>query len=272
MVNRSSSPAPARAGRLPPVAGVPLYLQIHATLKERIISGRYEVSSVLPTEAELCAEFKASRYTIREALRGLSDEGFVHRRQRTGTVVVSRQSHVTYTQSFRSIEDLFQIATTTHYVLLQTETVVLDEAVAVRVGGEPGEDWIRVTGVRWDKPGGSPLCYIQSYVPMRYAPIAAGFSTVKGPFYALLEERSGEPIEEVVQEINAVAMPDRIIRTLGLAPGSLSLLLLRRYTSRSGTLIASFNWHRADQFTYTMQLHRRAGAETGKGALVAPRL
>jgi DNA-binding GntR family transcriptional regulator len=259
-------------GRQPPAAAVPLYLQIHAVLKERIVSGRYGVSSVLPTEAELCAEFKASRYTIREALRGLSDEGFVHRRQRTGTVVVSREPQVTYAQSFRSLEDLFQIATTTHYVLLQVETVALDEAVASRVGGEPGEDWIRVTGVRWDKPGGTPICYIHSYVPARYAAVVAEFPAVKGPFYALLEQRSGEPIEEVVQEINAVAMPDQIVRTLGLMPGSLSLLLLRRYTSRSGTLIASFNWHRADQFTYAMQLHRRAGAEAGKGRLVAPRL
>lgn len=265
MVNRSSSQARA-------VAAMPLYLQIHATLKDRIVSGRYAVASVLPTEAELCGEFKASRYTIREALRGLAEEGFVHRRQRTGTVVVSREPQVTYTQSFRSIEDLFQIATTTHYVLLQTETVTLDDVVAPRVGGAPGEAWIRVTGVRWDKPGGSPLCYVHSYVPKRYAKIVAEFPSVKGPFYGLLEERSGEPIEEVVQEINAVAMPDQIIRTIGLAPGSLSLLLLRRYTSRSGTLIASFNWHRADQFTYTMQLHRRAGMEAGKGTLVAPRL
>lgn len=242
-------------------AAVPLYLQIHAELKRRIASGRYDVGSVLPTETLLCAEFKASRFTIRQALRVLSEQGFVHRRQRTGTVVLSRSPQVTYTQSFRSIEDLFQIATQTHYVLLSTEKVVLDEAVAPRVGGNIGEEWYRVAGVRWDKPGGTPICYIHSYVPLRFARVVAEFPAARGPFYALLEQRCGEPIEEVVQEINSVPMPGEIIKALGLASGSLSLLLLRRYATRSGTLIASYNWHRADQFTYRMQLHRRSEAE-----------
>ena len=241
-------------------AAVPLYLQIHAELRERIVTGRYDVASVLPTETLLCAEFKASRYTIRAALRVLSEQGFVHRRQRTGTVVLSRSPQVTYTQSFRSIEDLFQIATQTHYVLLDTEKVVLDAHVAPRVGGHVGEEWLRVAGVRWDKPGGTPICYIHSYVPRRFARIVDEFPATRGPFYALLEQRCGEPIEEVVQEINSVPMPGEIIRALGLASGSLSLLLLRRYTTRSGTLIASYNWHRADQFTYRMQLHRRSEA------------
>jgi GntR family transcriptional regulator len=241
-------------------ASVPLYLQIHAELKQRIVSGQYDVASVLPTETLLCAEFKASRFTIREALRALSDQGFVHRRRRTGTVVLSRSPQVTYTQSFRSIEDLFQIATETHYVLLNTEKVVLDALIAPRVGGAVGEAWHRVAGVRWDKPGGTPICYIHSYVPLRFARVVDEFPAARGPFYALLEQRCGEPIEEVVQEINSVAMPGEIIKALGLASGSLSLRLLRRYATKSGTLIASYNWHRADQFTYRMQLHRRSEA------------
>lgn len=251
---------PQDQGRTLPTAAdpwVPIYLQIQATLKERIVSGQYDISSLLPTEAELCTEFKASRYTIREALRGLSEQGFVHRRQRTGTVVLTRTPQVTYTQSVRSIEDLFQIATETHYVLLDLQKVFLDEIIAPRVGGIAGEEWLRVIGMRWDKPGGTPICYIHSYVPVRFASVVDEFPVTKGPFYGLLERRSGEPIEEVVQEINATPMPAEMVKALGLEAGSLSLLLLRRYTTKSGTLIASFNWHRADRFTYRMQLHRR---------------
>ena len=36
-------------------SSVPLYLQIQATLKQRILSGHYGVACALPTEAELCA-------------------------------------------------------------------------------------------------------------------------------------------------------------------------------------------------------------------------
>jgi GntR family transcriptional regulator len=248
---------------------VPLYRQIHSTLRERIVSGRYGIASSLPTEVELCAEFKASRFTVREALRALTEQGFVQRRPRAGTIVLTDEPQVTYSQSVRSIEDLFQIATTTHYVMLGTATVTLDQGLAARVGGESGETWIQVDGVRWDKPGGVPICYVQSYVPSRLAAIVEQFPGLKGPFYELLERQSGETIEEVTQEVSALAMPDPMVRVLGLAPGSLSLRLLRRYVTRQSTLIASFNWHRADQFTYRMQLHRRSdrtgGARTRKG-------
>lgn len=249
----ADGPAPAA-----PESPVPLYLQIHATLKARIVSGQYDVASVLPTETELCAEFKASRYTVREALRLLTENGFVSRRPRIGTVVLSRHPQVSYGLSFLSIEDLFQVANETHYVLLATETVTVDEAIAPRIGGYVGEEWLRVTGVRWDKPGGTPISYIQSYLPRHFAAVVQGFATVRGPFYAVLEKESGEAIEEVTQEISAVPMPDAVIKALGLRPGSLSLLLLRRYMTKSGTLIASFNWHRADEFTYRMQIHRRS--------------
>lgn len=237
---------------------VPLYQQIHSTLRERIVSGQYGIASSLPTEVELCAEFKASRFTVREALRALTEQGFVQRRPRAGTIVLTDEPQVTYSQSVRSIEDLFQIATTTHYVMLGTASVSLDEGLAARVGGERGETWIQIDGVRWDKPGGVPICYVQSYVPARHAAIVEQFPGLKGPFYELIERQSGETIEEVTQEVSALAMPDPIVRVLGLAPGSLSLRLLRRYVTRRSTLIASFNWHRADQFTYRMQLHRRS--------------
>ena len=240
---------------------LPLYRRIHATLKDRIVSGRYEVDCPLPTEAKLSAEFKASRFTIREALRGLAEQGFVRRRPRSGTVVVTREPSTAYTQSVRSIEDLFQIAITTHYVMLATRNVVIDKLTAASIGGRTGETWIRIDGVRWDRPGGRPICYIESYVPVRHAAIVPEFAETKGPFYELLERRSGDRIEEVTQDISALAMSDEATKALGLASQSLSLRLLRRYATKNGTLIASFNWHRADEFSYRMQLHRRVDRE-----------
>jgi GntR family transcriptional regulator len=243
---------------------VPLYRQIHSTLRERIVSGQYRIASYLPTEVELCAEFKASRFTVREALRALTEQGFVQRRPRAGTIVLTDEPQVTYSQSVRTVEDLSQIATTTHWVMLGKAEVTLDERLAVRIGAQAGETWIQVDGVRWDKPGGVPLCYVQSYVPGRLAAVVDEFPGLNAPFYELLERRSGETIEEVTQEINALTMPDPIVRALGLEPGSFALRVLRRYATRQSTLITSLNWHRADQFTYRMQLQRNSDRGAGR--------
>jgi DNA-binding GntR family transcriptional regulator len=170
---------------------------------------------------------------------------------------------VKYAQSFDKLEDLFANAKTTHYALHSIAPIILDEALAERVGGGSGEEWLLLTGVRWTERGGTPLAFIESYVPMEFKPIVDTFWTEPTPFYAVLEQRSGRSIDEVWQEIRAVEMPRHVANTFGLAEGSTSLQLFRRYIARGGTLIASVKWHRADQFTYQMLVHRRIESEGG---------
>ena len=53
------------------------YQQVADQLREKILSGSLAVGERLPTEAELCAQFKTSRSTIREALRLLSSQSLI---------------------------------------------------------------------------------------------------------------------------------------------------------------------------------------------------
>lgn len=64
-----------------------------------------------------------------------------------------------------------------------------------------------------------------------------------------------------MQEIRALPMAAEIERQLGLRPGSWALQLLRRYLTAGDVLIASFNWHPADQMTYVMHIQRRRPAD-----------
>ena len=116
-----------------PTVLIPLYLQIQAELRDRIVSGRYPVGELLPTEADLCTEFGASRYTVREALRRLTEHGFVRRRQGAGTLVVSTEPTSGYVQSFRTLEELFQSAMETHYVIVTQDEVVLQSDIGGQV-------------------------------------------------------------------------------------------------------------------------------------------
>ncbi|MBM3530573.1 MAG: GntR family transcriptional regulator [Alphaproteobacteria bacterium] len=49
-------------------ADMPRYAQIYNALSKRMQAGEYPVDMRLPTESELCDEFNASRFTVREAL------------------------------------------------------------------------------------------------------------------------------------------------------------------------------------------------------------
>lgn len=238
------------------IADGPRYARIQKTLEDRIIQGAYPPGSLIPTEVELAAEFNTSRFTVREALRYLREHGYVDRKQGVGTRVISSSPQTSYVQSFTSLEELFQVAVDTWFVILNIERVVLDAETADRVGVLAGEDWFRIDGVRWTEPGGKPICYIQSFIPARYEHVIPMLEGNQGPFFALLEAHSEGRIEEVTQEIRALLMPQHISRQLGLAPGVVALQLFRRYLMQSDVLIASFNWHPADQMTYVMHIER----------------
>jgi len=112
----------------------PRYQQIADALVEQIAAGFYPVGTSLPTESELCVEFSASRYTVREALRRLVEHGMLQRRQGSGSIVIARTPQARYVHSLGSLAELFQFALDTHFVVLSTESVNLSAAMADLIG------------------------------------------------------------------------------------------------------------------------------------------
>src|SRR5579863_6499606 len=98
----------------------PRYVQILNVLHQRVESGEYPLEERMPTESELCDEFGASRFTVREALRRLVDHGMVQRRQGAGSIVVAASPKARYVHSLSSLGDLSQFAFDTHYELLSS--------------------------------------------------------------------------------------------------------------------------------------------------------
>jgi len=65
----------------------PLYLQLKNKLVERIVSGVYKPGEKIPSERILSEELKISRMTVREALKILSNDGFIYTQVGKGTFV-----------------------------------------------------------------------------------------------------------------------------------------------------------------------------------------
>lgn len=82
-----------------------LYQEVSNTLKNRIISGEYEIDTMLPTENELVDEFEVSKITVRRAVQLLVDDGYVQKQSGKGTVVLSNRAfnYMNRAQSFTSL-------------------------------------------------------------------------------------------------------------------------------------------------------------------------
>lgn len=66
---------------------VALYYQLKEMLTNKILSKEWKVGEKIPTEFELCEQYKVSRITVRQALRDLEKEGYLVRKQGRGTFV-----------------------------------------------------------------------------------------------------------------------------------------------------------------------------------------
>jgi GntR family transcriptional regulator len=234
----------------------PLHVRIRSVLEDRVASGIYPLGSLLPTEFELAREFETSRFTIREALRYLLDRGYVQRRPGVGTRVVDVAPRNNYSLSVGSLEELFQVARGTYFEIRTIEDVTLDAETAEAVGGSEGEDWIRISGLRWTEPGGTPICYVQSYIPARFRPLIPQVRGLQGPMFELLERHADGPILKTVQEISALPMPPDFAALMGEPPDGWALRLLRRYVTDGGVIITSLNWHPSQSMTYVMEIRR----------------
>jgi GntR family transcriptional regulator len=237
-------------------AEMPRYAQIFNTLSQRMKAGKYPVDMRLPTESELCDEFNASRFTVREALRRLVEQGMVQRRQGAGSVVVSTTPQAQYVHSLSSLSDLFQFALDTHYDLLSTSQVTLDAKLAADLGAAAGERWQLVEGLRRNEKGGEAFCVIHSYITPRAKAYVRELRRCVGPFYAHLANRTGEDILEVRQDIFGAAMSAKVASLLKCKTDTIATCAFRRYITPKGTLIASYNWHEAEQFHYRMKMSR----------------
>jgi DNA-binding GntR family transcriptional regulator len=235
----------------------PRYVQIFNELSQRLAAGQYPVERRLPTESELCDEFGASRFTVREALRRLVAHGMVQRRQGAGSIVISDKPQARYVHELSSLDDLSQFAFDTHYELLALEQVELDAATAAEIGGKAGSRWWLMEGLRRNEPGGDVLCFVQSYIPHRVTRYVRELADCVGPFYAHLARRAREEVIEVDQDLHGEIMNKTIADHLRQKPGTVSLCALRRYITKRGTLIASYNWHVAQDFHYRIKLSRK---------------
>ena len=240
-------------------SGLPLYVQLAQTIGERINSGSYPVGSLLPTEAELGLAFGVSRYTVRQAILHLRNQGLVSARKGVGTRVQAIGAEPSYTQSMRSLAEMLQYAAATRLQLLKTEDVAPRGALADALGSRPRKPWIRVLGVRYDTAGKLPLCLNEIFVDGAYRAIIEEAASVRTAVWALIEERFGETVIEVDQQIEAMLLDAASARLLDAPPGSPALKIVRRYYVTGRRLVElSVNLHPADRFSYHMTIRREA--------------
>ncbi|WP_144636994.1 GntR family transcriptional regulator [Bordetella genomosp. 13] len=261
---RSVSPEPAEEPGATFSAGTdtlaedpraPRYKAIYQDLARGIRSGRYPVMTLLPTEHELCVQYDASRHTVREAIRLLTEAGMVSRRPGVGTRVEAAKSATRYTQRISQLSDLFQYIKNASLRVHDVRMIKANARQADMLGCPHRHPWLYVRAIKLLGARAAPVAFSEAYIHPDYAAIEADIGRVHLPLSGLIETRYSQRVSEVAQEFSATPIAKEIAELLKVAPKSAGLVITRRYFGEDSTpMLVTVTTFPHNKMKYSMSL------------------
>jgi GntR family transcriptional regulator len=215
---------------------------VRSDLRRAILAGEFPLGAKLPNEDQLCDRFNVSRVTIREAVRGLIEDGYVVRRQGSGTYVTRRP------QLLNSLDTNFSY---TEYIegsglkpgtkLLGARSTAADAETAEALGVASGTPIVEVRRIR--TADRRPAIYSVDALPADLVDPVADRDALHGSLYRLLTA-AGHPVAHA-EAIVVPAVADReIAGLLDVVPGTpLQHLRQTDYDLDGRPVLRSREWH-----------------------------
>jgi GntR family transcriptional regulator len=232
-------------------AGVPRYLQIAEALR-RDLRGEGER---IPSEHQLCAIYKVSRPTIRQALEVLVQEGLLYRHAGRGTFSTPTPGGDRKLRVIGSVGDMLAMAEETWFKLLSREVVVVSANIAQALRLPPGSSAYRVVGVRHADNG--PFQYVTAYVPDAVGRALSDEDLSKTSMVGAIERHLAMPIKFMEQVTEAALAPRHVAELLQVRPRTPLLLFERTYFAVSGEPVEHAQTYQTSRrYPYRMVLSR----------------
>jgi GntR family transcriptional regulator, histidine utilization repressor len=213
------------ASSAPPLAP---YARVKQHLKDALAGGRFPPGALMPSEAELVAQFGVSRMTVNRALRELQADGLVDRVQGVGTFAAPLH-RVSSTLTIRDLhEEIAARGRRYHAVVQVSRCEKAPAALAARLGLAAGAEVFHTLIVHHED--GVPIQCEDRYVNPACAPGYLGVDfTRTTPTQYLLEVA---PLWQAQYAIEAALPSAEEARLLGIRPGDPCLVVVRRTESR----------------------------------------
>ncbi len=215
---------------------------VRSELKRAIIGGEFQPGSKLPNEEALCARFSVSRITLREAVRGLIEDGYVIRRQGAGTFVTpgptlrnSLDSNFSYTEYLEST------GIKVSKKVLDANRIAADEDIAADLDLKVDTDVVMVRRVRI--AGKKPAIYSIDCLPADIVDAKRDLRAFRESLYKLLGTR-GHDVDHARSILTPVIATAEIAKILEVPVGTpLQHLKQVDFDTGGRPVMRSLEWH-----------------------------
>jgi DNA-binding GntR family transcriptional regulator len=215
---------------------------VRAELSKAIINGEFPLGSKLPNEEQLRDRFDVSRITLREAVQGLIQDGYVIRRQGSGTYVTRRPSlKNSLDTNFSYTEYLEQSGVRAGKKLIGIRRVPAGDEAAEALAVELDTPLVEVRRVR--TADGRAAMFSIDYLPLDIVDPTRDRKALAGSIYRLLT-RKGHPVDHG-EAIVAPAIADaKLAQHLDVAEGTLLQHVKQvDFDAHERAVMLSLEWH-----------------------------
>jgi GntR family histidine utilization transcriptional repressor len=217
----------------------PIFQRIKDYLLGEIASGRWKEGDLVPSEQALVRQFGVSRMTVNRAVRELTAEQVLTRRQGSGTYVAPQKYQATLVE-IRNIADEVHArghVHASHPRLLEQSPA--GETLARQFELEPGTPLFHSVIVHDEN--GRPIQVEDRWVNPACAPayLEQDFARIT-PNEHLME---AAPLQGATYSIEALPAPREVAEMLDIAAGTSCLVLKRRTTSGDRVASVVTMWH-----------------------------
>ena len=203
--------------RLEKINGIPLYVQIRESIRERVKSKEFEVGSLLPSEEALAKEYGVSRMTLRHALNDLLTDGIIIRKHGVGTIISSSKVMRDYSQLTSFFEDAKQRGLKPRSQVDLIEKVPANQLVASELMINTGAEVFHIFRKRLVEDN-QVVSLHELFIPVQLCPWIEDVNLEGESLYQLYDEH-GLTIEWGKQLVEARLASQQTARELGIEPG-----------------------------------------------------
>lgn len=205
----------------------PLHAQISDYVMTNIKNGEWPVGHLLPTEMELCEQFGVSRASVRTALLGLVNDGYLIRVKGRGTFVTNPQrveESTVFIESFA--EEMHRRGEAIETEVLEFRVMPADERISASLQIPLNSSLIKLTRLRYRKDHieEGPIVLTTSYYTMKLSFLQHyDFSSIS-VHQAMSEHGMAKKFTE--KHINVTFLDTRSSRLMGVESGAPALTIV----------------------------------------------
>jgi len=228
----------------------PIFQRIKDYLLGEIAAGRWKEGDLVPSEQALVRQFGVSRMTVNRAVRELTAEQVLTRRQGSGTYVAPQKYQATLVE-IRNIADEVRARGHEHTSRPRLlEQSAAGEALALQFELAPGTPLFHSLIVH--EENGQPI-----QVEDRWVNPACASAYLEQDFTRITPNEhlmQAAPLQGATYSIEALPAPREVAEMLDVVPGAPCLVLTRRTTSQGRVASVATMWHPGHLYKFTGQV------------------